>query len=122
MLGASGQNVPGCGSAHLCKTVLYRLAHVQIHLCRVGVDVRARVLTSPLFLLSHEIWRHPAEADHDLPELRTSSVQAHEVSNTSAPRANPASTSRTLLAQTVSRSNQKLSSSLRVIFSRLLFN
>lgn len=35
---------------------------------------------------SHEIRRHPAEVDHDFPELRTSAVQAHEVSgNTAAP-------------------------------------
>lgn len=27
---------------------------------------------------------HPAEVDHDFPELRTSAVQAHEVSGTAA--------------------------------------
>lgn len=33
---------------------------------------------------SYEIWWHPAEVDHDIPELRTSAVQAHEVSSNRA--------------------------------------
>lgn len=89
---------------------------MPIQLYRVGVDARARVLTSPMLLLSHEIRRHPAEADHDLRELRTSSVQAHEVSNPSA------STRRTLPAQMFLTGIQILGSSRCVIFSRLLFN
>lgn len=39
-------------------------------------------LTSTCLLPSHEIRRHPAEADHDFPKLWTSAVQANEVSNT----------------------------------------
>lgn len=127
-LGAGAQIQPGplCSlwpwrsAVRSCKTVF----STNWLTCKYNsaVDVRARALTSPLFLLSHEIRRDPAEADHDLRQLRTSSVQAHEVSNRSALHANPAPNSRTLPAPMFSRSVQILGSSLRVIFSRLLFN
>lgn len=66
-------------------------AHVDV---RVGVHAAASdtdqtlkcfgfVFLSLLLFLphSHEVGRHPAEAHHDFPKLRTSAVQAHEVSN-----------------------------------------
>lgn len=33
-------------------------------------------------LCSNEIWRHAAEAHHDIPELWPGPLQAHEVSDT----------------------------------------
>lgn len=60
-----------CARACFCVCVL----HLQILIKHL------KLFLSPS---SHEIRRHPAEVDHDFPELRTSTVQAHEVSGNTA--------------------------------------
>lgn len=55
-------------------------ARTRARLCVLQLQILIKHLKLFFSPSSHEIRRHPAEVDHDFPELRTSAVQAHEVS------------------------------------------
>lgn len=61
---------------------VYEQVSMYVCLCLFFKWFRRWSDISIVFLPSHEIRRHPAEADHDFPELWTSTVQAYEVSST----------------------------------------